>query len=249
MKRVYDIKFFCKYDMRWYPFDQQTCHVEMLLDDVLENFAEVLPDNLEFSGPKELTQYFVKKYEMRKIKINTRPGIVVSLTLGRRILATFLTIFFPTILLNIIGHATNFFKPFFFEAVVSVNLTAMLVSISLVNIPLLCSFVFKVLTTMFINISNNLPKTSYIKMMDIWLIFNLLLPFLEVLMHTYMDTLRAEEEREVNHHGQTRIIGWEDIETDVDIKAKSQKTKNIQVRVCARKSLCKIHIYSIYCAR
>ena len=47
-----------------------------------------------------------------------------------------------------------------------------------------------VLTTMFINVSNNLPKTSYVKMIDIWLIFNLLLPFIEVLVHTYMDTLR-----------------------------------------------------------
>ena len=47
-----------------------------------------------------------------------------------------------------------------------------------------------VLTTMFINVSNNLPKTSYVKMIDIWLIFNLLLPFIEVLIHSYMDTLR-----------------------------------------------------------
>ena len=38
---------------------------------------------------------------------------------------------------------------------------------------------------MFINVSNQLPKTSYIKMMDIWLIFNLILPFTEVLLHTY----------------------------------------------------------------
>ena len=38
---------------------------------------------------------------------------------------------------------------------------------------------------MFINISNQLPKTSYIKMMDVWLIFNLCLPFSEVLLHTY----------------------------------------------------------------
>ena len=35
---------------------------------------------------------------------------------------------------------------------------------------------------MFINVSNQLPKTSYIKMMDIWLIFNLILPFTEVLL-------------------------------------------------------------------
>ena len=48
-----------------------------------------------------------------------------------------------------------------------------------------------VLTTMFINVSNNLPKTSYVKMIDVWLIFNLLLPFIEVLVHTYMDTLRS----------------------------------------------------------
>ena len=45
---------------------------------------------------------------------------------------------------------------------------------------------------MFINVSNNLPKTSYVKMIDIWLIFNLLLPFIEVLVHTYMDTLRYD---------------------------------------------------------
>ena len=78
---------------------------------------------------------------------------------------------------------------------------------------------------MFINISNQLPKTSYIKMMDVWLIFNLCLPFSEVLLHTYKvyrattreflfsiidfkDYLRSEE-REVNQHGMVRKIGEE----------------------------------------
>ena len=60
-----------------------------------------------------------------------------------------------------------------------------------------------VLTTMFINVSNNLPKTSYMKMVDVWLLFNLLYPFIVVLIHTYMDTLRYDEEREINHHGKT----------------------------------------------
>ena len=53
-----------------------------------------------------------------------------------------------------------------------------------------------VLTTMFINVSNNLPKTSYMKMIDVWLLFNLLYPFLVVLLHTYMDTLRKDEDRD-----------------------------------------------------
>ena len=40
-------------------------------------------------------------------------------------------------------------------------------------------------------------------MMDIWLIFNLLLPFMEVLLHTYIDYLRNDKDREINHHGTT----------------------------------------------
>ena len=60
-----------------------------------------------------------------------------------------------------------------------------------------------VLTTKFINVSNNLPKTSYMKMVDVWLLFNLLYPFIVVLIHTYMDTLRNDEDREINHHGKT----------------------------------------------
>ena len=63
-----------------------------------------------------------------------------------------------------------------------------------------------VLVTMFINVSNNLPKTSYMKMIDVWLLFNLLYPFIVVLMHTYMDTLRNDENREFNHHGKTMTL-------------------------------------------
>ena len=43
-----------------------------------------------------------------------------------------------------------------------------------------------VLTTMFVSVSNELPKTSYMKMVDYWLVFNLFVPFAEVLLHVYM---------------------------------------------------------------
>ena len=52
---------------------------------------------------------------IKKKKIQTKEGVIVSITLGRRLLGTFLTIFFPTILLNVIGYSTNYFKAFFFE--------------------------------------------------------------------------------------------------------------------------------------
>ena len=58
-----------------------------------------------------------------------------------------------------------------------------------------------VLTTIFIDVSNNLPKTSYMKMMDVWLLFNLIIPFMVVLIHTYMDTLRKADDDNDDGHG------------------------------------------------
>ena len=71
------------------------------------------------------------------------------------------------------SQATNYFKPFFFESVITVNLTIILV-----------------LATMFLAISQSLPTTSYVKMLDLWFIMVLLVPFAYVLIHTYMDLLR-----------------------------------------------------------
>ena len=63
-----------------------------------------------------------------------------------------------------------------------------------------------VLTTMFINVSNNLPKTAYIKMIDIWLLFNLTKPFVDILVTTYIDSLKTDDTREINHHGEKRSV-------------------------------------------
>ena len=115
ISRVYSIQFFCEYDMAWYPLDIQTCTIEMVMDGVLENYADLLPGDLVFSGPQELTQYFVQDFKIELKIIKTKVAVVVSITLGRRLLGTFLTIFFPINLLNIIGCATNLFKPFIFK--------------------------------------------------------------------------------------------------------------------------------------
>ena len=39
-----------------------------------------------------------------------------------------------------------------------------------------------VLSTMFVSVSGSLPVTSDIKMIEVWLIFSLLVPFVEVLL-------------------------------------------------------------------
>ena len=81
----------------------------------------------------------------------------------RRITNEVLTTYLPSILLILITYATTFFKPYYFEAALTVNLTIMLV-----------------MTTIFISVMEKLPPTAYVKMVDIWLIFGQLIPFMEV---------------------------------------------------------------------
>ena len=168
--------------------------MNFVIDKGSRDFVSLLTRDLEYSGPLELTQYFIKKKVfLKRIDDKGVEILHVDIYLGRRLLSIILTVFAPTVILNIVGHSSNYFKEFFFEAVISLNVTAMLV-----------------LTTMFINVSNNLPKTAYIKMIDIWLLFNLIKPFNDILMTTYMDYLKVDDDREINHHGVARDVSNED---------------------------------------
>ena len=84
-----------------------------------------------------------------------------------------MTTFLPSVLLILITYATTFFKPYFFEAALSVNLTTMLV-----------------MTTIFMTVMQMLPATAYVKMIDIFLIFGQLYPFSEVVLLTIMEYQR-----------------------------------------------------------
>ena len=52
---------------------------------------------------------------------------VNQIVIQRRLLSLILTTFLPTILMNIIGHMSNYFKEDFFEGLMSMNVTVMLV--------------------------------------------------------------------------------------------------------------------------
>ena len=63
------------------------------------------------------------------------------------------------------------------------------------------------------------------KMVEIWLIFNLLLPFSDVLLHTYTDHVRSalDENREINHHGKTVKVGGGDHDDDEEEQGEEEK--------------------------
>ena len=122
----------------------------------------------------------------------------MQLIFKRRLTNEILTTYLPTVLLILIGYCTTFFKPFFFEAALTVNVTTMLV-----------------LTTIFISVMEKLPPTSYIRMVDIWLIFSILIPFLEVSIITFKEFNNVEDSIAINHHG--RMIEVASVSLNADV--------------------------------
>ena len=154
--------------------------MDLSLRDIEMSTINLTPDKVKMQGDTVLVQYIVQSWELQKyeggsvqtvflltiihlLSDDTVEQIKLVLILKRRIINELLTTFLPTVLILSIVYATNFFKPFFFESIISTNLTSLLV-----------------LTTLFISVSQSLPPTAYVKMIDIWLIFAQLIPFLEV---------------------------------------------------------------------
>ena len=54
----------------------------------------------------------------------------LKVVLGRRLLGVFMTVYMPTILMNIVGHSTIYFRPFLFEAQVKTRMIMLLNQIS-----------------------------------------------------------------------------------------------------------------------
>ena len=98
--------------------------------------------------------------------------VFMAIKLKRKVVTELVTTYFPTILLLLITFTTIFFDKDLFGDAIAVNLTIMLV-----------------MTTIFTSKIEELPPTSDMKMIDIWLICCLVIPFLEVILRTTIECL------------------------------------------------------------
>ena len=59
-------------------------------------------------------------------------AVEVEFILARKLIAISTNVFFPTTILNIISFSTNYYKNDYFESIVGINLTSMLVLTALI---------------------------------------------------------------------------------------------------------------------
>lgn len=168
------IDFICSFSMAKYPFDEQVCEAKMAPVQEEKDLILFQLKHLEYKGLEDINEYIFRNLTF---VVNEDGEIVLMVHFGRREMDVMLRTILPTILITLVTFSTNIYNKNHFDAIATVNLTSLLVMV-----------------TLYISISENLPATSYMKMIDVWLIFSLFMPFLEVTMHAVLDHLRGKLE-------------------------------------------------------
>ena len=180
--------------------------------------------DLTVTQPKDMTLFTITSSVLQKAT-HPNTGIQMKIKMKRKIMSEMMTTYFPSLLLMMITYATTFFKPFFFEAALSVNLTTMLV-----------------MTTIFISKMEGLPPTSATKMIDYWLILCQLVPFAQVVLLTAMEYLREEElEKEAITQCDGGIEEGDEPETKEAWKLPKEKKSKLALNVAMLMIIGKLH--------
>ena len=137
--------------------------------------VDLVPREARIEMEKELPEYFITDDPvLRNPNSNT---VQLEITFKRRLTNDAIKTFLPSLLLIIISYSTSFFRlPSFFNTAITVNLTVMLT-----------------VTTLLISVISRLAQTSYVKWIELWLIFAQLVPFSQVILITMIELLREEQ--------------------------------------------------------
>ena len=172
--REYHFIFQCNYDLTHFPFDEQICTIDVEIHKIYENFMDLVASQTGNEGISKLDQFVITEVEIESLKNNNM--VRCSIHFKRIPLYHIATTYMPTICILFMALVTLFIDQSHFEATIMVALTAMLV-----------------MYTLFQSISGSMPSTAYLKLLDYWLFFCLVLPFVVFVILVFWELMLQRE--------------------------------------------------------
>ena len=156
--REYELDLLCSYNLINYPFDTQICTIDVAVPGHYKKYMDVISNQTANRGVSKLAQFDIIKVDIGSFDNDS----VVRCLIHLRRDPTYhvATTYLPTVCILVMALMTLFIDKSHFEATIMVALTAMLV-----------------MYTLFQGIAASMPSTSYMKLLDYWLFFGLVMPF------------------------------------------------------------------------
>ena len=167
-----DGKFSCTYNLQNYPFDTQVCSIIMKLPQHLQDNLQITESSIEYKGEEQLVQFRIQDVD---IEHNEKSLIEIKVILKRIPLYHIFVTYIPTTCILIMALVTLYIDEHHFEATIMVALTSMLV-----------------MYTLFQSIAQDMPSTAYLKLLDYWFIFGLVMPFIIFIILVSWELIRVK---------------------------------------------------------
>ena len=156
--RQYEMIYKCYYNLQNYPFDSQECSIDLNIPSHQMDLMRVLPDHFYNNGSSKLEQFLITEVNLYALQNNSAIKFLVRMKRIPWFHVT--TTYLPTLCIIVMVLVILFIDSSHFEATIMVALTAMLV-----------------MYTLFQSIATTMPQTAYLKLLDYWMFYGLIMPF------------------------------------------------------------------------
>ena len=173
--RRYAAEYPCTFNLRFFPFDRQTCTMIFKMRTATEKSVVLIPDGVKYNGPSQLIEFVVKKVNISKKFGPSRSELWMEIMLERDYLYHLSQSFFQSFLLSFLAYSTFWIDVDKFSERFIGSLTCLLV-----------------LTSLMAAMMHSLPNTAYFKAIDIWLLFFLSIDAFTISMHVCIDALKRK---------------------------------------------------------
>ncbi|XP_063596199.1 uncharacterized protein LOC134773051 [Penaeus indicus] len=162
--------FSCNMELQMFPFDTQHCQMHLRIASTRENFLRWRKLEVVYEGEVTTSEYVVGGMTIDHRSTNNYSVAVVGFVFSRQYSYYMTSAFLPSIMLMLIGYASLFCKRENRDLRVMMSLTTLLVLYSLYQ-----------------QVEDGLPSTSYTKAIDVWFFFAISFIFTQVILHVAID--------------------------------------------------------------
>ena len=102
LSRDFTEKFKCNFNLRYFPFDTQTCHIYLNCNNKVKNFLQLTPIHMEYVGPRDLQKILVISWNVAIDKTDSPVHIIASIVLKRKVTQLLVGVYFPSLCIMVI---------------------------------------------------------------------------------------------------------------------------------------------------
>ena len=167
------VKYNCKFDVYKFPFDGEICYLIFKINRYKNAELTFVQDGpVIYNGPVILNEFEIGFITSKIENTQKHTKFILSIPLNRIFTHQLLKTFIPTVILWLLGYFTMFIDTENPGDRFKGAVTMMLVLATWIGV-----------------ISGDLPKTSYVKLIDCWLLWHFVTTFVISFYHIFLDRM------------------------------------------------------------